>query len=362
MSSNKDCVSGKSCAQRGNALIIVLVVLIIGAVGVLAYMSAKMGSVGKKDGTVEEVAQAGQANGEDAGKDADPVIAKVDGAEVKRSEVLGMFNMLPPQMQQMPKEQLLAFVLEQMVSNKVIDAKASKANLDNDPVVLKQLSNAKEQIIRAVFLEKTVKESIKEEELKAKYDEYVKGFGKVEELKAAHILVEKEDQAKDIIKKLEDGMSFADLAKENSKDGTAQNGGDLGYFTKQDVVPEFADAAFATKVGEYTKKPVKTDFGYHVIKVEDKRERKPESFDKMKDYLQQEAGRETLDKLVKEWTKDAKIERFDFNGNPLPAGEEKQEPAAGEGAETPAATPAAAPEATAAEGNKEKKTAPAKAE
>ena len=328
--------------QQGNALVIVLVVLIVAAVGALAFMSGKMGNVPAAGEAPAQVAQTQTPADPATPEQTDPVVARVDGADIKRSEVVQMVNMMPPQMQQIPLEQLLPIAIEQLVNNKIVDKQSAGANLGSDPEVVRQLALAKEQIVRAKFVENAVTKEISEDRLKAKYQDYVKNFPDVEEVKAAHILVDKEDKAKDVIKQLGEGKAFADLAKENSKDNTAQNGGELGYFTKQDVVAPFAEAAFATKVGEYTKKPVKTEFGFHIIKIDDLRKRPPAEYEQAKGFLDQEVRREILEEVFKKWRDSAKIERFDINGNPLP---EKQEPAAGEqpAAPAPAAAPAAAP-------------------
>lgn len=152
---------------------------------------------------------------------------------------------------------------------------------------------------------------------------------KVEEVKAAHILVDDEATAKEIIKKLADGGKFADLAKEYSKDkSNAENGGDLGYFAEGDMVKEFGDAAFAMKVGEFSKEPIKTQFGYHIISLEDKRVRPAPAYDDVKDQLTAQVKRDLLNNMMKDWRDSAKVEIYDYNGNPMPAaGEEAPEAA-----------------------------------
>jgi peptidyl-prolyl cis-trans isomerase C len=189
-----------------------------------------------------------------------------------------------------------------------------------------------------------VNKKISESRLKDAYEKYVKAFPDVQDVKARHILVKDEAKAKDLIKQLGEGKDFAELAKANSTDGTAQNGGELGYFAKTEVVPPFADAAFALNVGEYSKTPVKTDFGYHVIKVEEKRKRPPAAYDEIKPLLETQLRREILEETVEAWRDDAQIERFDINGKPIePAGgDEKkadEKPAAKE-APANSATPA----------------------
>ena len=152
----------------------------------------------------------------------------------------------------------------------------------------------------------------------------LEGFEKVEEIHARHILVPDEAKAKEIIKKLDGGAEFKDLAKESSDGPTAANGGDLGYFAKSEMVPEFAEAAFALQPGTYTKEPVKTQFGWHVIKVEEKRQRPEPQFEAVKPQLEAQIRREKLNTMLEQWQKEASIKKFDINGEP--AGAETKQP------------------------------------
>ena len=138
-------------------------------------------------------------------------------------------------------------------------------------------------------------------------------------MSARHILVEKEDDAKAIIAALDKGADFATLAKEKSTDPAKDNGGDLGFFSREDMVPEFADAAFKLQKGEYTKTPVHSQFGWHVIKVEDRRTAAPPSFEDSKQQLTNELAREVIGAKIKDLRSGAKIEMFALDGSPLPA-------------------------------------------
>src|SRR5690606_15324651 len=129
-----------------------------------------------------------------------------------------------------------------------------------------QMEVVKENIVRNVFVEDAVDKKITDERLKRAYEQYKAGFPDINEVDAWHIRVKEEAKAAELIAKLDGGGDFETLAKENSIDATAQKGGHVGWFGKDDVVPAFSKAAFALKDGEYTKTPVKTDFGYHVIK------------------------------------------------------------------------------------------------
>lgn len=317
----------KSCgelrtSERGNAFGAVLVILIVAAVGFFAYTSGKLDVF--INGGSSETTETADA-GEGLKGNENPVLAELYGEQIKRLDVVALINTMPPQMQQIPSEQLFQLALDQVINNKVIDSNAKSSGLGNDPEVLKQLEEIKVQIVRNKYLENTVKSKLTDERLLSQYDSYLANFPEVEEVKVAHILVEDEKLAKSLIAKLNKGVSFADLAKENSTDGSADDGGNLGYFAKTDVVPKFAEAAFALEPGTYSKKPVKTDFGFHIIKVDEKRKRPPASLEEAKPYMKQELQRSILDETLKTLRAEVEITLFDMNGNPIA----KTEPASG---------------------------------
>ncbi|MCF8467077.1 MAG: peptidyl-prolyl cis-trans isomerase [Sneathiella sp.] len=150
------------------------------------------------------------------------------------------------------------------------------------------------------YLKKKIEELVTNDLVKAEYDKLVADFKPEEEVHARHILLKTEQEAKDVIKLLDDGGDFASLAKEYSTGPSGPKGGDLGYFTKERMVPEFATPAFALNKGEYTKTPVKTQFGYHVIKVEDKRETQPPSFEEKQAELHSRVENTVIEKLINE--------------------------------------------------------------
>ena len=277
-------------------------------------------------------------------KKGNPVVATVDGKDITRVDVFRFIKMMPANVQQLPPQAIYPMALDQVVNTRLVQNKAEASGLENDPEVQQQMAMAKQQIIRSVYVQRAVDEEISDADLKKKYDEAIGGQPDVEELKAAHILVDSEAKAQDIIAKLKDGGDFAKLAAENSGDpGNKDKGGDLGWFAKQDMVPEFADAAFKIGKGNVSETPIKTQFGYHIVKVEDKRDRAKPSFEEMKPVLQTEVRREKLEAMLNEWKSAAKIEKFDINGDPV--SEPEVAPAAGaESAPAPEAV-APAPEA-----------------
>ncbi|MCS5596076.1 MAG: peptidylprolyl isomerase [Alphaproteobacteria bacterium] len=247
-------------------------------------------------------------------KPGDPTVAVIDTVEIKRSEIFDMIDELAGPQQVVPKQIVFPVVLDQFVNGKIVELKADKSDVMSSDEYKARLEDTKKQIARAVFIENQVNDRITDEALKAAYDEYAAEQKSVEELSARHILVGSEDEAKEIIAALDGGKDFAELAKEKSTGPSGENGGDLGYFKKGDMVPAFEEAAFKLEKGAYTKAPVQTQFGFHVIKVEDKRNLAPESFEDMKESLQASLRTQILQDLLGDWRSEAKVQLYNING------------------------------------------------
>ncbi len=248
---------------------------------------------------------------------ANPVVATVDGKDILRGDVLEFIKQQPEQIRQMPTMNIFPLAQEQLVLNSIVSAKADKAGIADDKEVTALIAQAKEQIIRNVFLERQVKAQMTDKKLRDAYKKVTDSLKNVEEVKARHILVDSEDKAKEIIAQLDKKTPFEQLAKDNSKDPNAAQGGELGYFAKNEMVPEFADAAFALKKGQHTETPVKTQFGWHIIEVEDRRKRAAPKFEDVKPQLEAQVRQDIVTSMVKDWQKDAKIQTFDINGEPV---------------------------------------------
>jgi len=226
--------------------------------------------------------------------------------------------------------------------------------LQQDSVVAQRLHMGQMSTLADAFLEKSARALINDTVLKAKYDDLVKQVTPPEEVRARHILVKTEAEAKDIIKQLDKGADFEKLAKEKSTDpGSGESGGDLGYFTKDKMVPEFADAAFKMEKGKYTETPVHSQYGWHVIQVIDKRSQPLPTFDQVKPQLTGLVLQDQERKLIADMRKTAKVERFNPDGTPIV--ETPSAPAA------PPASAAPAPAAPAAAGSAPAAPAPAAA-
>lgn len=244
-------------------------------------------------------------------EDADPVIAKVGGEEVRQSELTLALGGLDPQLQQMPEEQKRAAALSAIIDVKLLSKTAEKEGLQDDATFKQRVAYLTERELHNAYFKKHVVDIVTPDEVKARYDKEVAALPKQEEVHARHILVKTEDEAKDIIKQLDAGKDFAELAKEKSTDPNKSEGGDLGYFSRGRMVKEFEDAAFALEKGTYSKTPVKTDFGFHVIKVEDKRDAPPPPFEQVQDQVRQLVMRDKYLELLNKAKASAKIEITD---------------------------------------------------
>lgn len=214
-------------------------------------------------------------------------------------------------------EKLYPMVLEQIVNEKLIEEAVGKAKVTESEDYKKRLDVLKVQLAKQMYLENALKDKISDKAVKAEYEKFKKENAGKTEVHARHILVPTEEEAKQVVKDLDGGAKFEELAAKRSSGPAAANGGDLGYFAKEDMVPEFSKAAFALKKGEYTKTPVKTGFGWHVIKVEDKRERAVPEQAQLEMPIRNKLGQEALVGLAEKLRADAKVEKFDLKGNPM---------------------------------------------
>ena len=268
----------------------------------------------------------------------DPVLASVDGHEIRMSDLTVAAESLPQQLRGMPKPVLYPMLLDQLIDRQAVVIEAKKEGLDKTPEVQDQLRRAEDTTLQNAVLTREVTPRISEEAIKAKYDaDYAIKPGE-EEVHARHILVDDEGKAKDIIKQLKGGADFEKLAKQDSKDPGAQNGGDLGWFKKGDMLPEFSTAAFAMKANEFTQEPVHTRYGYHVIQVLGTRTAPPVDFAQAHDEIRQTLVQNAVKAALEKARAQVKVERFTVAGAAIKPGE--QAPAV-EGV-APAQPPAAA--------------------
>jgi peptidyl-prolyl cis-trans isomerase C len=266
-----------------------------------------------------------------ASPNGDPVVARINGFDIHRSDIEEAERNLPPQMQRQPADKIYLAVLDNLVATRVVADAARRAKVQDQAETKRHLLMVQDQVLAQVYVNEIVRKGVTEQKLKAAYDKYVKDAPPREEIKARHILLKSEAEAKAVIEELKKGADFATLAKEKSTDPAAKtSGGDLGWFTKDQMVPEFADAAFKLKKDQFTETPVKTQFGWHVIKVEDRRTAATPTFEQAKPQLQEVVARDIVAEKMKELKTSAKIELFKPDGSPLgPAPGPRPAPAPG---------------------------------
>ena len=200
-------------------------------------------------------------------------------------------------------------LVDYMVDLKIGAQAAEKAKIAENPDFVRKLAYFRDKLLLDEYLEREAKKAVTPQAERALYDETVKAMKPEEEVHARHILVENEAEAKKIAARLKAGEDFAKVAAETSKDpGSKAEGGDLGWFTKERMVAPFADAAFKMEAGKISD-PVKTQFGWHVIKVEEKRTKPVPSFDEMKEQVEAYLTRKTQQDLITKLREGAKIEK-----------------------------------------------------
>jgi peptidyl-prolyl cis-trans isomerase C len=278
------------------------------------------------------------AAGPVAAQDKDPVVAKVNGVEIHQSDLAVAeeeAGQLPPMTPDAKKDYLVQFMADMILVSKAAEAE----KLADSPDFKRHMEVARRKLLMAELLQSVGKKALTDEAMHKVYDDAVKQMGEQKEVRARHILIraapgdEKadkaaEDKIKATIARLKKGEDFEKVAKEVTEDPSGKaNGGDLGYFTKDQMVPEFAEAAFKLNKGDISE-PVKTQFGWHVIKVEDSRVKPPPTFDEVKPQIENYVTRKAQAELVQKLRAEAKIEKLYTVAPPAPPAAPSAPPAA----------------------------------
>ncbi len=259
-------------------------------------------------------------------QDKDPVVAKVNGTEIHQSDLAvaeDEAGQLPPMSPEAKQDYLVQFVADMILVSKAAEAK----KMGDTPDFKQKIAFARNKLLMEALLTSVGKEALTDAEMHKVYDDAVKQMGEEKEVHARHILFrvaagddkaskEAEDKVKAVIVRLNKGEDFAKLATELTEDPSGKaNGGDLGYFSKEQMVPEFSDVAFSLDNGKISG-PVKTQFGWHVIKVEDKRTKPQPKFEEVKPQIEQYVVRKAQAEMVQKLRAEAKIERLDKPATP----------------------------------------------
>src|SRR5436305_5160348 len=259
-------------------------------------------------------------------EESNPVLAKVNGSEIRQSDLALAEEELGPSLAQMDpatkKENVLSFLIDM----KIVSKAAEDKKVENSDDFKKRLAFTRSRLLMDSLLATEGKAATTDDAMKKVYEEASKQITGEMEVHARHILVETEDEAKAIAEELKKGGDFAELAKKKSKDPGASDGGDLGFFTKDQMVPEFSNVAFVLEPGKISD-PVKSQVGWHLIKVEEKRARKAPDFEQVKAQIETYVTRKAQAEYVGKLREAAKIERMDKPAEAAAKPEAAKEPA-----------------------------------
>ena len=276
------------------------------------------------------------AGGPATAQDKDPVVAKVNGTEIHQSDLAVAeeeAGQLPPMSPDAKKDYLVQFISDMILVSRAAEAK----KMGDTPEFKRKIAFTREKLLMEQLLTDTGKSALTDDAMHKVYDEAVKQMGQEQEVHARHILIraaagddkaskDAEDKIKAVIVRLKSGEDFEKVAKEVTEDPSGKaNGGDLGYFSKEQMVPEFSDTAFKLDKGQISE-PVKTQFGWHVIKVEDKRLKPMPKFEEVKPQIEQYVTRKAQAELVTSLRASAKIEKMyktEPPAAPVPAPDKK---------------------------------------
>ena len=246
----------------------------------------------------------------DAAYDASTVLATVNGTEITLGNVIVMRERLPEQYQNLPDETLLTGIVQQLVDQTLLADSVSKSP-ETDPLMVKlRGENERRGTLAGIVAQKTMEQPVDAAAVQAAYDKQIAAFTPAPEFNASHILVKTEDEAKKLLGEIEGGADFAEVAKANSSDGSAQAGGELGWFGAGQMVPEFETAVGGMEVGAVGG-PIETQFGWHLIKLNDKRETTPPPLDQVRGEIEGQLRQEALQAELEELRSGATIEMIE---------------------------------------------------
>lgn len=238
------------------------------------------------------------------------VVAKVNGQDITEAEMKFAEAEIGAELAGVPSESRRRVLMEYLIEAHLMAGAAEKDKLGDGATFEQRMQYYRLRALRDAYFEQKVRDAIPEAEAKALYDERVKSLPQQEEVRARHILVKTEDEAKKVADELKNGGDFGELAKKYSQDRGGTGGGDLGYFTRGQMVPAFEEAAFALEKDKISA-PVQTEFGWHILKVEDKRDRQPPTFEEVKDQISASLIQSKLQAAVQNLRDNGKIEILD---------------------------------------------------
>jgi len=249
---------------------------------------------------------------EDKPKANDPIAATIDGKPIYLSEVNEARSLLPAQFQGAPMESIYPMLLESLIDAKISGFAAKRLGFDETPEYKHRMERVSDQLLQRILLSRHLQQKITDIAVQERYLQLVERAKSQHEIHARHVLLKTKKEAQDIIAKLDDGDDFSDLAKEFSTGPTGKRGGDLGWFGPGQMVPQFDFALKSIETGTYSKSPVETQFGWHVIKVEDRRPQPIPTLKQSRTGIINALSAQLGQKLMQQLRKDVKIEQSTY--------------------------------------------------
>jgi peptidyl-prolyl cis-trans isomerase C len=250
-----------------------------------------------------------------ANAEPDPVVALVNDVKFYKSDVERARKQLPLEAQKYPSSIVYQHLIKSLIDTHLVATAARKDRLDKRLKIVKQVRRIENQVLHKTYLDERIVAAVTDERLKELYEIFRTSNSDTKEIRARHILLETRKQAIEVIRQLNEGADFSNLAKKLSTGPSGKQGGDLGYFSRERMVPPFSKGAFATSVGQFTAQPVKTQFGWHIIKVEDKRTVKAKPFDQVKMQLRKQLINDLENSIISKLRNAASIRIFGPDGS-----------------------------------------------
>jgi peptidyl-prolyl cis-trans isomerase C len=246
--------------------------------------------------------------------EADPVVATIDGHLIRLTELGKASDTLPDNLRALPFETLYPALLERMIDRQSLVMIARRQGLDENPDIKREIEDAVERVLEAAYLRREALSKVTDRAIQARYNREYANRPATEEVRARHILVTSEADANDVLAELKKGADFATIAGTRSKDPDGKRGGDLGFFRREQVWPSFADVAFALQPGQVGPKPIRNEFGWHVVKVEERRLVAPPSLPDVRESIRQALISQEVRQAVKLARAQLPIHEFNIDG------------------------------------------------
>ncbi len=253
-------------------------------------------------------------------KGTNPVVASVDGYPVYLQDLGDAMRVLPEPLRDMPFETLYPVLVDRLVDHQALVIMAKRVGLEESPAVAREIKRATERILEAAYLDQDIRPKVSDQQVLAAYQRQFANRPAAEEVRARHILVPTEQEARQIIEELRRGADFATLARERSKDPDAKNGGDVGFFRREQVWPAFGDLTFSLQPGQIANHPIRNEFGWHVVKVDERRQVAVPGYSEIEQALRQELTAQAVRGAIEEAKSKVVIRRFNLDGTELDTG------------------------------------------